>query len=67
MLVKSTHVVNFTNILQAAFTLPDPKSAKKTDSLTVFFALLGSVCIKALCKMLMKSAPDGKRAGMDWP
>jgi hypothetical protein len=33
--------MDFTNILRAAFTLADPKSAKKTDALTVFFALLG--------------------------
>jgi len=37
--------VNFINILRAAFVRPDPESAKKTDNLTVFFALLGSVCI----------------------
>jgi len=26
-----------------------PKMQKKTDGLTVFFALLGSACIKAAC------------------
>jgi hypothetical protein len=36
MLVKSTPGVNFINILQAAFALEDPESAKKTDNLTVF-------------------------------
>ncbi len=41
--------VNFTNILHTAFTCADLKSAKKTDDLTVFFALLGSVCLKAVC------------------
>ncbi len=50
------HVVNFINVLQAAFTLTDPKSAKKTDNLTVFFALLGSSGAKAACKMLEKLA-----------
>ncbi len=30
MLVKLTSGVNFTNILQAAFTNADPKNAKKT-------------------------------------
>jgi hypothetical protein len=31
------------------------KVQKKTDDLTVFFALLGSVHVKAACKMLVKS------------
>ena len=39
--------VNFTNILWAAFTLTDPKSAIKQLGLTVFFALLGSARVKA--------------------
>jgi len=46
MLVKFTQGVNFTNILFAAFMRPDPKSAKKNDGLTMFFALLGSADIK---------------------
>jgi hypothetical protein len=46
--------VNFTNILLKAFNRADPKSAKKTDSLSVFFALLGSAGVKALLKMLVK-------------
>jgi len=33
------------------------QSAKKTESLTVFFALLGSASIKASSKMLVKSTP----------
>ena len=37
--------------------LVDPKCAKKTDNLTVFFALLGSTCAKAARKTLMKSTP----------
>jgi len=32
--------VDFTNILCKALTRTDPKSAKKTDGLTAFFALL---------------------------
>jgi len=36
----------------------DPKSAKKTDSLTVFFALLGYISVKASRKTLMKLTPD---------
>jgi len=35
----------------------DPKSTKKTDGLTVLFALLGSAHIKAALKMLMKLTP----------
>ena len=34
--------VNFTNVLRAAFTRADPKSAKKQLNLTDIFALLGS-------------------------
>jgi len=47
--------VNFTNILCAAFMRTDPKSAKNTDSLTVFFCTFG-ICahVKAACKTLMK-------------
>jgi len=33
--------VNIINTLHPAFTHADPKSVKKTDSLTAFFALLG--------------------------
>ena len=50
--------VNFTNILQAAFTRADPKSAKKTVKLSSFFALFGSGHIKAARKMLVKLTPD---------
>ena len=49
--------VNFTNVLQAAFTRADLKSAIKLLNLTVFFALLGSARIKAACKMLVKLTP----------
>ncbi len=55
--------VNFTNIIQAAFTHADPEQAKKTDNLTVFFMLLGSLGIKALLKTLMKKTP-GVRDGV---
>jgi len=33
----------------------DSNSAKKTDGLSAFFALLGSAHVKAKCKMLVKS------------
>jgi len=48
---------NFINILQADFGLRDPESAKKTYNLTVFFALLGSACVKAAHKRLVKLTP----------
>jgi hypothetical protein len=59
MLMKLTAGVNFTNILRAAFTCTNPKSIKKTDGLTVFFALLGSTNGKAARKILVKSTPVG--------
>ena len=49
--------VNFTNILQAAFTLTDPKRAKKTVKLSSFLALLGSACVKATRRTLVKFTP----------
>ena len=49
--------VNFTKILRAAFTLADPKSAKKVLNLTVLFALLVSAGVKAAYKTLMKLTP----------
>jgi hypothetical protein len=42
--------VNFINVLRAAFAPVEPKSAKKTNNLTVFFALLGSTHVKAANK-----------------
>jgi len=50
--------VNFINVLQAAFTQTDPKSAKELLDLTVFFALLGFLCVKAARRTLMKLTPD---------
>ena len=50
-------VVNFTNILQAAFTRADPKSAKQLLNWIVFFALLGSARVKAACRTLVKLTP----------
>ncbi len=48
--------VNFVNVLQAAFERTNPKSVKKTDNLTVFFALFGSASVKAR-RTLMKLTP----------
>ncbi len=49
--------VNFINVVRAAFLHADAKSAKKTVKLSVFFALLGSVRIKAASRTLMKLTP----------
>ena len=49
--------VNFTNLLRAAFTLADPKSAKKLLDLTVFCTLLVSAHVKAAHRTLMKLTP----------
>ena len=58
MLVKLTPGVNFTNVLQAAFTSADPKSTKKTVKLSSFIALLGFAHVKAAHRMLVKLTPD---------
>jgi len=49
--------VNFINILWAAFMPPDTKSAKKTVKLSSFFALLGSLSVKAARRTLVKLTP----------
>ncbi len=54
---KTAPWVNFTNIFFAAYNCAYPKRVKKTDSLTIFFALLGSGHIKASCKLLVKLTP----------
>jgi len=48
----------YEQLLQAAFTCADPKSAKNIDSLTVIFALLGSAGIKASIITLVKLTPE---------
>ena len=52
------------NILPAAFASTDPERAKKTNYLTVFFALSGSGCLKAACSMLMTLTPRGTKGGL---
>jgi len=47
----------YKKLLLEAFTQKDPQSAKKIDSLTVYFALLESARIKDGHKMLVKSTP----------
>jgi len=54
--MELTSGVNFINVLQAAFTSDDPKTQKNTVKLSVFFALLGSACIKTVHKALVKLA-----------
>ena len=49
--------VNFTNVLQAAFTCPDPKSAKKDSQVKQLFALLGSAHVKSARKHLDEIDP----------
>ena len=50
--------VNFTNVLLTAFMhAADPKSAKKTVKLGSFIALLGSLCVKAARRTLVKLIP----------
>jgi len=44
-----------------AFTHADPKSTKKTDGLTVYFALLESLWVKAAHRILVKSTWGGGR------
>ncbi len=56
--------VNFTNILRAAFTCVDPKSAINTVKSSAFFALLGSLLVKAVRKMLVKLTPGGGVEGV---
>ncbi len=56
-LMKLTAGVNFTNIVWAAFTHEDHKSAKKTLMTWLFFCNLGSLLNKAACKMLAKLTP----------
>ena len=49
--------VNFTNILGAAFTHTDCKSAKKDSQVKQLCALSGSVCVKAAHKYVDEIDP----------
>jgi len=49
--------VNFINVLHEAFTSADPKKAKNTVKLSLFFTLMSSGSIKAFRKMLVKRTP----------
>jgi len=59
--MRSRSGINFINILRAAFTNPDPKSAKKSDDMTLFFVLLGSAHVIAVGKNLVKLTPGWQR------
>jgi len=52
--------VNFTNILHKAFNM-QPRSQKRKKRLMawLYFCLFGSACVKAACKMLVKSTTQG--------
>ena len=64
--VNQSPGVNFTNVLRTALTHADPKSANKLLNLTVFFALLGFVGVKAAHRMLLKLTPRStKEKGED--
>ena len=55
--VRTWPGVDFTIILRAAFTQANPKSAKKTVRSSSFFALLGSVSLKAVHKHIDEIDP----------
>jgi hypothetical protein len=57
--MKYTLAVNFINNLYAAFTNADPESVTFQLSHKYLFILLGSACVKAAQKMLMKLTPGG--------
>jgi len=50
--------VNFTNVLQTAFTCADPKGAQRQSSHQCPFTLLESARVKAARKTLVKLTPD---------
>ncbi len=58
MLVKSTPGVDFTNMFTCSFYTRRSQRHKMMDELTFIFALLGSACLKAAHKMLMKLTPN---------
>jgi hypothetical protein len=56
--MKLTPGVDFINNLRAVSMWVDLKNVKIEPSHHYLFALFGSVRVKAVCKMLMKSTPD---------
>jgi len=49
--------VNFINVLCTAFALVDPKSVRTQSSHQYLLTLFGSMSVKAVYRMLMKSTP----------
>ncbi len=58
--------LNFINVLCTAFTWPYPKSVKKTVKLSICFAPLGSMSVKATRKMLLKLTDDERKIFTSW-
>jgi len=52
--------VNFTNILQAAFSHADPKRKKDTFDLTLFLHFFGFALVKVACKHVDEIDPYEK-------
>ncbi len=46
--------VNFINVLRTAFTHVAPQIVRTQSIHKYLFTLLGSTCVKAVCRMLMK-------------
>jgi hypothetical protein len=57
----------FFSILLAAFACKDPQKCKKTVKLSVFFAYLGSECVKAVHRTLMILTPVNRDLQLPWP
>ena len=61
MLVKLTLGVNFINVFTRSFYVHRSQKCMNLLELTVFFALLGSGCVKAARKMLLKLTLEHER------
>ena len=53
--------VNFINVFTCSFYACKFRKRKMLLELTVFFALLGSACVKAEYKILVKLTPEGEK------
>jgi len=56
--IESALGLNFINVIPTAFTRADPKSVRTQSSRQYLFPFLGSACIKAVLKTLMKLTLD---------
>ena len=59
--------VNFINMFTCSFYARRSRKHKKLLYLTVLFALLESMCIKAPCKMLVKLTPSEELVAWKYP